>query len=187
MEEIAKSIHKAFKGIGTDESRLIKEIVGHSNAQRQQIKQHYLTIYGKILEEDVKKETSGNFEKGLLALLEPIDEYEARQLNNAIKGIGTNEKVVIQILCPKEAHEIESLRSSYQRLFNSSLDKDLKGEESGPLGRIFQSIASGKRASGYFADQNMAKNDAQSLYDVFHLDLNIYLFYLRIITLKLIF
>ena len=165
-EESAKSLHKAFKGIGTDESRLIKEIVNHSNGQRQLIKQQYLTMYGKTLEEDVKKEISGNFEKGVLALLEPVDEYEARHLRNAIHGIGTNEKVVIQILCPKEAHEIEILRAAYERLFHSSLDKDLKGEEGGPLGRIFRSIASGNRASGNSVDQNLAKTEAQALYDV---------------------
>ena len=170
-EESAKSIHKAFEGIGTDESRLIKEIVNHSNSQRQQIKQHYKTMYGRTLEEDVKKELSGNFEKAVLALLEPVDEYEARQLRNAVHGIGTNENVVIQILCSKEAHEIANLRAAYERLFHSSLDNDLKDEEGGPLGKIFRSIASGKRASGNLVDYNLAKTEAQALYDVTYLKL----------------
>ena len=30
------------------------------------------------LEEDIKSEVSGHFEDGLLALLEPTDEYEAK-------------------------------------------------------------------------------------------------------------
>jgi hypothetical protein len=34
--------------IGTDEARLIKEIIGHNNAQRQLIKKQYLTLYGKV-------------------------------------------------------------------------------------------------------------------------------------------
>ncbi len=34
--------------IGTDEARLIKEIVGHNNAQRQLIKQKYMSLYGKV-------------------------------------------------------------------------------------------------------------------------------------------
>jgi hypothetical protein len=165
-EEVAKSLNKAFKGIGTDESRLIKEIVNHSNGQRQLIKKQYMTMYGKTLEEDVKKEISGNFQKGVLSLLEPVDEFEARHLRNAIHGIGTNEKVVIQILCPKESNEIEILRAAYQRLFNNSLDKDLKNEESGPLGRIFRSIASGNRVNDSSVDQNLAKKEAQALYDV---------------------
>ena len=64
-------------------------------------------MYGRTLEEDVKKELSGNFEKAVLALLEPVDEYEAHHLRNAIHGIGTNENVVIQ------AHEIANLRAAY--------------------------------------------------------------------------
>ena len=68
IEEAAKSFHKAMKGIGkdlfwnsgsgivvinflilgTDESRIIKEIVKHSNGNRQIIKAKYLTMFGKV-------------------------------------------------------------------------------------------------------------------------------------------
>ena len=34
--------------IGTDEARLIKEIVSHKNEQRQLIKQKYMTLYGQV-------------------------------------------------------------------------------------------------------------------------------------------
>ncbi len=47
-EESAKSLNKAMKGFGTDETRLIKEIVGQSNGQRQLIKEKYLALYGKV-------------------------------------------------------------------------------------------------------------------------------------------
>lgn len=66
-EEAAKSLRKSMKGIGnnkswfvlkkilknflylgTDESRLIKEIINHSNSERQSIKEIYLTMYGKV-------------------------------------------------------------------------------------------------------------------------------------------
>jgi annexin A7/11 len=88
-------------------------------------------------------------------------------LRNAIHGVGTNERVVIQILCSKEAHEIEILRAAYERLFKVSLDKDLKGEEGGPLGRIFRSVAGGNRAhTAVGVDNNLAQKEAQELYDV---------------------
>jgi annexin A7/11 len=48
IEETAKSLHKAMRGLGTDEDRLIREIVSHSNAQRQLVKAKYLTLYGKV-------------------------------------------------------------------------------------------------------------------------------------------
>jgi hypothetical protein len=48
IEEAAKSLNKAMKGIGTDESRLIKEIVSHTNGTRQLIKKQYITLFGKV-------------------------------------------------------------------------------------------------------------------------------------------
>jgi len=51
---------------------LIKEIVTHSNGARQLIKEKYLTMYGKKLEEDIKSEIKGNFLTGVLALLGKI-------------------------------------------------------------------------------------------------------------------
>jgi hypothetical protein len=47
-EETAKSFHKAMKGFGTDESRIIREIVANSNGQRQEIKKQYQVMYGKV-------------------------------------------------------------------------------------------------------------------------------------------
>ena len=114
-EEACKSLNKSMKGIGTDENRLIKEIATHTNGQRQMIKEKYLTMYGKTLEEHIKSEIGGKFLTGVLALLEPTDEFEAKCLRDAIKGAGTNEKVLIQTLCPKEAHEIEILKAAYKR------------------------------------------------------------------------
>lgn len=64
---------------------------------------------------DIESEISGNFRTAVLGLLEPTDEFEAKSLHHAIKGLGTNEKVCIQTICPKEAHEIEILKAAYKR------------------------------------------------------------------------
>lgn len=87
VEQVAENIHKAFKGIGTDEKRLIKEIVAVDNQTRQLVKEKYLTLYGKTMEEDLKNEISGKFLEGVLALLEQHDSFEAKNLRNAIHVI----------------------------------------------------------------------------------------------------
>ena len=48
-------------------------------------------------------------------MLEPTDEYEAKCVRSAMKGLGTDEQVLIQILCSKEAHEVEILKAAYKR------------------------------------------------------------------------
>lgn len=74
-------------GFGTDEKRIIKEIIGHTNVQRQQIKEHYQKMYGHTLEEDLKSELKGNFEDVVIALLTPRFKFEAQCLRNAIQVI----------------------------------------------------------------------------------------------------
>jgi hypothetical protein len=117
---------------------LIKEIVKHKNYQRQLIKDKYMTLYNTVsflfcflnsllhisimlylpiyitkrLEEDIQSETRGNFAKCLCALLQPIDEFEAECL---MEAIGTDNQVLIEIICSKEAHEIEVLNAAFNR------------------------------------------------------------------------
>ena len=107
-------MNKAFKGIGTDEKLVIKELVEHTNQQRQQIKEKYLELYGKTLEHDLKSELKGNFEDVAVALLKPRFEYDAENLRKAIHGIGTDEKTVIEILCTKDGDELNKLRETYK-------------------------------------------------------------------------
>ena len=83
-EASAKNFHKAFKGFGTDESLLIKELTTHSNAQRQEVKNKYLAMYGNPLEHDLKDELKGKLEDVCVALLQSRFEYDAQNLRKAI-------------------------------------------------------------------------------------------------------
>jgi len=164
-EVAAKSFHTAFKGLGTDEKRVIKELTEHTNEQRQEIKLKYLTMYGKSLEQDLKSELGGELEQVAVALLMPRYDYDAHNLKKAIKGIGTDEKLIIEIVCTKESHELESLKKAYSELYKSNLEQDLAAEENGNLGRLFRSIISASRPSTFQVDAGLAQQEAQELYD----------------------
>lgn len=113
--DVAKRLSEAFKGLGTDEEKVIYEITSITNNERQVVKQVYMSFYGKTLEEDISSELSGNFEKCALSLLIPSMDFEAKCLHSAMKGLGTNEKLLIQILCTKDSMEIKHLQEAYSR------------------------------------------------------------------------
>uniref|UniRef100_A0A8C2UIM9 Annexin n=1 Tax=Chinchilla lanigera TaxID=34839 RepID=A0A8C2UIM9_CHILA len=140
VDRDAKKLYKACKGMGTDETAIIEILSSRTSDERQQIKQKYKTKYGKDLEEVLKSELSGNFEKTALALLDRPSEYAARQLQKAMKGMGTDEAVLIEILCSRTNKEISAIKEAYQRLFNKSLESDVKGDTSGNLRKILVSL-----------------------------------------------
>ncbi|XP_005410992.1 PREDICTED: annexin A13 isoform X1 [Chinchilla lanigera] len=165
VDRDAKKLYKACKGMGTDETAIIEILSSRTSDERQQIKQKYKTKYGKDLEEVLKSELSGNFEKTALALLDRPSEYAARQLQKAMKGMGTDEAVLIEILCSRTNKEISAIKEAYQRLFNKSLESDVKGDTSGNLRKILVSLLQADRDEGDEVDKELAGQDAKDLYD----------------------
>ncbi|XP_008454769.2 annexin D5-like [Cucumis melo] len=65
----AKVLHKAMKGMGTDDSTLIRIIVTRTEMDMQYIKIEYQKKYKKTLHDAVHSETSGSYRDFLLSLL----------------------------------------------------------------------------------------------------------------------
>lgn len=111
----AKALRKAMKGFGTDEEGLINIICRRNNEQRQAIQMQYKTNFGKDLIEDIKSETSGNFETLLVSLCHPIVDFYVYEIHDAMAGIGTDEDVLIEVLCSLSNYEINVIKDAYRR------------------------------------------------------------------------
>jgi len=65
----AKRLHKAISGAGTRDRCLIRIVVTHSDIDMGNIKMEYEKLYGRSLASDISNDTSGDYKKGLLALV----------------------------------------------------------------------------------------------------------------------
>uniref|UniRef100_A0AAQ5XUK8 Annexin n=1 Tax=Amphiprion ocellaris TaxID=80972 RepID=A0AAQ5XUK8_AMPOC len=111
----AEVLHKAMKGLGTDEDAILQLLTARSNAQRQGIKDTYKTLFGKDLIDDLKGELGGKFESLIVALMTPPIAYDVTCLRNAIKGAGTDEKVLVEILASRTPQQVKDIIAAYRQ------------------------------------------------------------------------
>ena len=100
-EKAAAALRKAMKGLGTDEKAIIKVLTECNCTQRQEIKKQFKLMYGKELISDLKSELGGNFENLVIAMMDPLPVFLAKCLRRAMKGVGTDEEVLIEVICPR--------------------------------------------------------------------------------------
>ncbi|XP_059616229.1 annexin B11 isoform X2 [Phlebotomus argentipes] len=159
----AKALRKAMKGFGTDEDALINVICRRTNEQRQMIAREYKTNFGKDLIEDIKSETSGNFENLLVSLMTPIVDFYAQELHDAMAGMGTDEDVLIEVLGSMSNYEIHTIKFAYEKMYGQSLENRLISETSGNFKRLLVSLSVGGRDESGVTDPVAAQNDAREL------------------------
>uniref|UniRef100_A0A8C0B106 Annexin n=1 Tax=Buteo japonicus TaxID=224669 RepID=A0A8C0B106_9AVES len=156
--------HQQTTKAGTDEKKIIEVLSSRTAEQRQQIKQKYKALYSKDLEEDLKGDLSGNFKKAVLALLDLPCEYEARELQKAMKGAGTDETLLIEILCTRNNKEIVNIKKAYKQLFDRDLESDVKSDTSGSLQKILVTVLEATRDETQQVNAELAEQDATDLY-----------------------
>ncbi|XP_047479001.1 annexin B10-like isoform X3 [Penaeus chinensis] len=66
----AKELHNSMAGAGTNDRALIRLVVSRCEIDMGNIKQEYQKLYKKPLEKDIKDDTSGDYKRVLLALVE---------------------------------------------------------------------------------------------------------------------
>lgn len=143
----AEALYKAMKGFGTDEkaicgtfARIPDPIVMKS------VRQTYSQKYRKDLLSDLAGETSGYFGETCEAVVRGPLEQDAHQLNDAIKGAGTKEDVLNDILLGRSNADMHAIKNEYQRVYRRSLEQDLKGDLSAKTEQLFVMVVAARRA-----------------------------------------
>ncbi|XP_032517786.2 annexin B10 isoform X4 [Danaus plexippus] len=167
--EDAAALRAAMKGLGTDEQAIIDILTTRSNIQRQAISKAFTHEYGRDLIEDLKSELGGHFEDVIVALMLPPAEYLCKELNHCMEGMGTDESVLVEILCTRTKPEIAEIVQAYERLYNRPLAEHMCSETSGDFRRLLTLIvtshAQGARDEETGVDPARAAEAAQQLYE----------------------
>ena len=158
------ALRRAMKGLGTDEDTIINIICSRNNIQRQEIKRYYISAYGRNLIEDLKSELSGNFENVVIAMFQTPAEFDSTCLYKAMKGLGTDEGVLIEIIGSRTSYQLEEIKQSFRMMYGKDLIKWVESETSGNLRKLLVSLLLAQRSENPIPNQQQCMNDAQSLY-----------------------
>ncbi|VDK36217.1 unnamed protein product [Taenia asiatica] len=167
-------LKKAMDGMGTDEAMII-EILGTRTSQQ------------RDLRERLQSELSGDFGELVDLMFYSIPELKAQLCYDAIKGAGTDELALIEVICTSTNSEIEELKKEYAKVCQkhgkaateTTLEDDIVGDTSGYFKRILVALLAAQRHEpteqqikdianrgiDSIIDKKAAEADAQKLYD----------------------
>ncbi|KAB2569439.1 Annexin A7 [Lasiodiplodia theobromae] len=141
----AEALRKAMKGFGTDEKAVIRVISKLDPVQIYSVRQTYNQRFMRDLQRDLEKETSGDFRDALLAVARGPLQQDCHTLYHAMKGMGTKESDLNDVLCGRSNADIHAIRQEYRKMFNKDLEADLRGDLSAGTETLFVMLAAGTR------------------------------------------
>ena len=160
----ADALKNAFKGLGCDKKTVVSLTVNRTNAQRLQIKEAYKAAYGRDLIKDLKSELHGHLEDGVVALFTDPIEYDADELRAAMKGIGTNEDTLIEIICSRPPQVLKAIIAKFKEKYNRDLENDVKSETSGTLRKLLIALLQCSRSTNTNPNPAQCAQIAQEIY-----------------------
>ncbi|KAM3178734.1 hypothetical protein ACTXT7_002000 [Hymenolepis weldensis] len=176
----AEHLKKAMRGLGTDEKAIVK-ILGHRTThERMAIREVYSSISSKTLEEALKGDLSGKFEDFCLLLIKSPAEIMAEALYKAMKGLGTKERVLNEIIGGISKSEVGDLKEAYEKVSGGkSLEDAIKGDTHGDYRDALLLVLEGhsdepetqqlKKLTAAnlneFVNVSLAEQDAKEIYD----------------------
>jgi annexin A7/11 len=156
-------LRKAMRGLTTNHSVLISVIGTKTYPELQKLIELYKNFCKNDLVRQVSKETRGNFGGFLKALLTEKTKLDAETLKYAIKGWGTDDDCLIDLVCCRTPEEIKAMSDVYQRDFKSDAIKDIEKDVSGDYGRLLTTLLTTDRSK--MPPKEQIPQDVKALYD----------------------
>ncbi|XP_064192871.1 annexin A2-A-like [Anguilla rostrata] len=165
-EKDAARIETAIKTKGVDEQTIIDILTRRSYSQRRDIAFAYERRAKKDMITALKGALSGSLETVILGLMKSTAQYDASELKASMKGLGTDEESLIEIVCSRSNEELVEIKRVYKELFKKDLEKDVAGDTSGDFCKLLLALVQTKRSvPGSMVDYEKIDADARALYE----------------------
>merc|ERR1711964_28857 len=142
----ADALRAAMKGFGTDENALIRILAKPDPLQMALLKNTYNQRHRRDLEKDIRSETSKYFREGLVALVQGPLMHDVHSVHEAIKGLGTKESVLNDVLLGRSNADMRAIKQAYQETYRRALETDVKGDLSMKTERLFSMVMAATRS-----------------------------------------
>ena len=156
MKNLSEKLYKLGEGKWSNDAQFFKRVFILSSKQElYAINELYMKKTGHTLKQGIKKEFSGDLRKAYTTIIEGMlnpSEYFASNVKEAIKGLGTNDKLLIRTLVCREEIDIPRIRSSYKTFYNSNMVKDIEEDTSGDYQKLIVAIAGTNKMDPYEID-----------------------------------
>lgn len=147
----------------SEKSKIVEFICKLTNEQRQKLKELYLSSYGTELEKELDSVLSGDAKDLISGLMKnPID-FDAEQIYLSMKGLGTDEDTLSEILATRSSRALIKIKDLYPELYKESLEDAIKGDTSKAYQKILIAIIQGGRSDNPYPDTEKMKKIVENI------------------------
>jgi len=139
-KQIAEELYNAGeKKLGTDEPIFIKIFGNCSGPELMHIAREYHKLYRNSLLKAIDNEFSGdisNLIKTIFYANISPSEYFATRIKEAVKDLGTKEKILNRIIVTRNEIDIKIISKYYYLLYSSDMEEDIKNDTNGSYRKL---------------------------------------------------
>ncbi|XP_012998645.1 annexin A9 isoform X2 [Cavia porcellus] len=160
VDKDVQKLLRAITGQGVDHSAIIEVLTNRSREQRQLLSR----AFWERTQQSLQAALSGNLERIVVALLQPLAQSDAQELRTALKASSPAKDVALEILATRAPPRLQECLQAYKRDFQVEAEEDIKSGTSSILQDLLLALAKGSRESYCgITDYNLAEQDVKVL------------------------
>ena len=135
-----------------------------TNAKRVKLREEYQKKFGRDLIQDIDKYMGSDLKNTLMAMYKDPVEYDTDLLYFAMKGAGTNEQTMTDVLCFRSFDRLNKIKEKFKEKYGKDLVSEIKSETSGAYQKIAMNILEKERSKNTSPDLDTCKKIAEEIY-----------------------